>query len=203
MLQNFIKNRIKYELPKNSINGLCGVCGESNKCYDILKDTFTNLDMLKNKMICKNCVPLFSDKWRKSAFYFTKKKLIKLKQNEFEDLIFKEKLEFPCILSFSESRKKHRLFKSKISYSNEKINISTDSGMVTLCLHKDQKLFTHLKQIYNWKFPKSAIKTGNYHSGYFKKFNIPITNFLISENYLKRFRNTLKFNLLLQFINND
>lgn len=124
----------------------CAICRKKKKCKKILKKTFTDLDYLQGRFFCKNCIKLFNNKWLKTSFYWTKKNKRKIKQNQFYNLI--NNLKFPCLISFSESKKKHRLFRSKWSINKNKVYISLDNGNVILNLNKDLKLLNYLQKFY-------------------------------------------------------
>lgn len=196
-LQHFLKNRIIVDLPNTYQRNTCGVCGEATNCFDILKNTFTNLDQLKNQYICVRCVPLFSGKWLKTAFYFTNNKLQAIKQSDFEQIL--RNIEFPCVLSFSESRKKHRLFRSKVSVHHSCVYISVDDGEVCLNLNKDLPLFDYLLDFYRhnkvnkeWllgELPTYAIES------------IGIKKYLEFQQKIQKYKGTQKYKILISFLN--
>lgn len=131
-------------------DAICGRCGEKRDCYsDTLRDTFTNLDQLKSPNICGECAPYFSGELLKTAFCITEDGIQHLRQSDFERLVFGRNLQFPCILSFSASRKKHRLFRSRVTNSYTDIRISTDDGEVRFSLPADERLFAYLAKFYN------------------------------------------------------
>jgi len=198
-MKTFLQKRITFEGGKSIGLNICGICKEYLECFDVLKDTFTNLDEVGTGVFCAECAPLFTTEWLKTAFYFTEKEMRKLKQAEFEDLLFNNKLEFPCVLSFSASRKKHRLYRSNISNSPEHVYISTDNGEVDLNIEKDKKIFDAMKKLYSFKISKEWIKTGNYPSGAIAV--IGLQQFMKLEKELKKHRGTEKFNLLVDFLN--
>jgi hypothetical protein len=198
-IKNFINQRIPAQLKKPIRTDVCGVCYEYLECFDVLKGTFTNLDEVGTGVFCKQCAALFSTDWLKTAFYITLTGMYKLKQAEFEELLFNGKIEFPCILSFSSSRKKHRLYRSNISYHPRCVYISLDSGDVILDLKKDKKIFGSLKKLYSFNISKEWIKTGEYPA---KALVIMgLQEFMKLENELKKHRGTKKFNLLVDFLN--
>lgn len=134
---------------KISHNQTCGRCGYLGDCYsDVIKDTFTNLDELRSPYICQACAPYFNGDLLKSAFYITDTEVRLLKQADFEPLVFGKQLEFPCLLSFSASRKKHRLYRARPTYSYHLIRIATDDGEVELT-PADFALFDYLANLYN------------------------------------------------------
>lgn len=175
----------------------CGICGQDKECKEILSDTFTDLDNLKSKVFCDNCIKLFDNQWLKTAFYWTKKEKRKCQQKDFENVL--KNIEFPCLLSFSESRKKHRLFRTKWSYSRREVYISTDTGEVCLNLDRDMKLFDYLLKFYSEnKVSKEWMKM-EIPTGAIKK--IGLEKYLEFQDRIKNEKGTAKFNLLIDFIN--
>lgn len=195
-LQKFLKGKIK-QSGKNVGMATCGLCGENKKCFAFLKDTFTDLDQLKTRVFCADCSPLFSAELLKTAFYITEKDVKKIKQHEFESIL--KTIDLPCVFSFSASRKKHRLFRSRVSTDRRHIFISTDTGEVELNLDKDLKLFDYLSELYNkHKLSKAELSAD---------WNIANVVKIGSDKYfefLKRtekYRGTPKYELLINFLN--
>jgi hypothetical protein len=174
----------------------CGICGEKKECKEILKDTFTDLDNLKSKSFCKKCIKLFDNKWLKTSFYWTAENKKTIKQNDFEKILLN--LEYPCLLSFSESRKKHRLFRSKWTYFSNEIYISTDYGEEILNKH-DLYFFKYLLDFYkNNKISKSWLLEG-FPTGFIEKIGFE-KYFKFCEK-AKFYKGTLKYKLLVNFLN--
>lgn len=195
-IKDFLKNRLAFE-AKSVGEKKCALCGDKAECFDVLRDTFTDLDNLQGRYCCQDCSPLFSTELLKTAFYITTSNIRKLKQNEFAEVL--KEIEFPCILSFSASRKKHRLFRSTVSLSPERVFISTDTGEVILNLKKDLKLFDYLNKLYNeFKVTKAELISGEWTFYSIKKVGmVEYQNFL---RITKATRGTEKYNLLISFL---
>ncbi|MDR0608198.1 MAG: hypothetical protein LBG52_07885 [Candidatus Peribacteria bacterium] len=72
-------------------------------------------------------------------------------------------LQFPCVLSFTDSNKKHRLLRSKISYGKSEVWITLDGSYLQLNLEEDLKLLEVLQDFYQQnKISKEWILTGNF-----------------------------------------
>lgn len=201
-LKNFIK------LPESSkkrkpYKGPCSVClEETTEIVDLLTNSFTDREKIKDLKVCPSCSKLFDDEYRKSAFYATKKETKKIQQKDFEDILFVSGPKFPCVLSFSESRKKHRMFRSQVSMCQESVHISTDSGCVVLNLKQDKTLFQKMSEFYNkYKMSKSWIKNGNYPVPVIQQ--IGYKEFCEYESCFKESRGSPKFELLLNFVNKN
>lgn len=201
-LKDFVKSRtLEKEYKKLHNNVECGVCQDITDCYsDVISDTFTNLDQLSTHYICKECSCLFADSWRKSAFYINKKECKKIQQKEFEDILFNAHIVFPCILSFSESRKKHRLFRSKISYSPLMVYVSTDDGEVVFNIEQDKELFFYLSELYNsYKLSKSWLEAGEWPTNVIPQ--VGLEKYLEYREKVKKHVGTAKLHLIINFLN--
>lgn len=201
-LKDFVKSRTLEKKYKKLHKGvICGVCGEVTDCYsDVISDTFTNLDQLSSHYICPECACLFADSWRKSAFYITESECRKIQQKEFEDILFNGYIVFPCILSFSESRKKHRLFRSKISYSTAQVFVSTDDGEVVFNIEEDKKLFFYLLELYNnYKLSKSWLEAGEWPTNVIPQ--VGLEKYLEYREKVKKHVGTAKYKLIINFLN--
>jgi hypothetical protein len=178
----------------------CCVCGDIvDEVIPCLTNTFTDREKLKSGDVCRECSRLFSDDYRKSAFYITENEARRIQQGEIEKILF-QTIEFPCLLSFSESRKKHRLFKTIPSLSKEAVHISTDTAIVTVDTIKDSPLFQTMSDFYNsHKVSKAWIETGKYPvSFYISVGKIVIDEF---EDKVKEYRGSLKFSLFVKLLN--
>ena len=175
---------------------ICGIC-QKKQGTNKLKDTFTDCDYLPSKVFCEECFKLFDTEWLKTCFYWTKKEKRKIKQCDFEKIL--NNLEFPCLLSFSESRKKHRLFRTKWSATANKVYVSTDTGEVILNMRQDLPIFNYLCDFYrNNKISKSWI-VGEFPAGAIKQIGIP--KYLEFLQKVKKIKGTQKFELLVKFLN--
>lgn len=174
----------------------CGIC-RTNEGTNTLPDTFTDTDYLTTKAFCDGCIPLFDTQWLKTSFYWTRQEKKKIKQQEFYDIL--HKLEFPCLLSFTVSRKKHRLFRSKWSLSNKEVYISTDTEDVVLNLDKALPVLDYLQRFYrenkvskDWiinEFPTNAIK------------KIGFEKYIQLQKKIKKIKGTPTLDLFVKFIN--
>jgi hypothetical protein len=201
-----MKSLIGDKLPmadKKIIYGsfVCDVCGESiTESVQVLGDTFTDRERLKNGHICRECSRLFSDEFRKTAIYCTEKELKKLKQSDFENLLFEGQIEFPCLISFSESRKKHRLFRTRVSLSRLNVFVSTDSGEVEFDLEEDAETFSVISDFYNkYTVSKGWIETGEYPTQTYITIGYDVIKDF--ENKISSYRGTRKFILMIAFLN--
>lgn len=203
MVKIFLKNRVKISLPSRSRNTICGICGRYTDCYDILKKTFTNLDELYSRYICADCAPLFSIEWLKTGFYFTQNEMHKMKQHEYEYILFNQCIEFPCMISFSESRKKHRLYRTKISTSLDQVNLSTDMGNFIFNINPDSydnRVFWHLANMYNdYKISKSWLIDGFPMNAIYKTIGLKKYKELME--LIHPIRWDYKLNLIVKFLN--
>lgn len=178
----------------------CGVCQKQGTCYsDVLLNTFTDLDKLSSKYICHECSCLFSGVLLKTAFYITSTEVKKLKQNEFEKLLFIDGLDYPCALSFSESRKKHRLYRTPVTLDSRNVYISTDDGYITLNIERDRGLFYYLNNLYNEKISKEWLRSGKFPPMAIER--IGLDRYLDFQKITERLINTAKYNLIISFLN--
>jgi hypothetical protein len=136
----------------------CGLCQEEG-AIDILKDTFTDLDSLKSHVFCAEHAKLFDSEVLKTSFYIYDNQVFKIKQHELAGIIFGS-IQFPSKISFSKSRKKHRLFRTKDSLNKNNIIVSTDDGDVVIDQEQDKSLFDYLNYLYKQKIPKSELLNG-------------------------------------------
>jgi hypothetical protein len=176
----------------------CGICGKDAD-KDILRDTFTDLDSLKSHVFCEDCSTLFDGEFLKTSFYITEKEKRAIKQNELYDLIFLT-ASFPCKISFSKSRKKHRLFRTKWSPDEATIIVSTDDGDILLSRKKDKEIAEYLLYLYNEKqSSKSDILQGFTTSQSLKR--IGIDEYLRYKKKVGKLIKTKKLELLVDIIN--
>ncbi|MFW5720989.1 MAG: hypothetical protein ACOCWW_01235 [Bacteroidota bacterium] len=198
-LKEFIKNKgIRKDFKKTKDDLKCGVCEEVSECYtDCIGSNFTNIDMLKSPYICKECANLWADDYRKKSFYIAKKARV-IQQGEILDIL--NNIEFPCILSFTESNKKHRLFRSKISLNRNNLYVITDDHIIKFDLDRDLPLLEYLGKVYNSsKISKSCLLSGRFPLSAIR--NIGIEKYLEYRHKTRFIRNSYKFKLLIDFIN--
>jgi len=198
-LKSFVttpKDYIQNEYKSKGVDA-CGYCQENLELFDIFGPKFNDKEFLSDNYICKDCIILFSDYFRKKSFYITKDKSELLSQNQIADVL--RNIELPCILSFTESYKKHRLFKSQINYDKNNFAIQCDNYRVYLDLDKDIALMNFLETIYNkYELNKEWLLTGE----------IPAIKIIDMQNdYIeykkltKNLLNTNKLIVLVKFIN--
>ncbi len=177
----------------------CAVCRKNKGTIEQFTETFTDLDGIKGGKICERCQPLFSGKWLKTAFYFHNNEKRNLKQNEIADILFK-KMEFPCLISFSKSRKKHRLFRTKTSYAANDVILSTDDGDIHLNQNEDKKIFLFLEKLYNDYAIKKEDLLNNFESSFALK-KIGMANYFLFKKIIKKIKGTPKYEFLIDIIN--
>jgi len=112
---------------------------------------------------------LFNSNFRKKSFYITEEKANLITQKEILPIL--QKISFPCILSFTQSNKKHRLFRSKISQTREELFIILDDDILEFNLDQDLPVIEELDNIYkNNKISKEWIIQGNMPVNAIKKY---------------------------------
>jgi hypothetical protein len=198
-LKNLIKKPENLTLKLGKSKGVhpCGFCQEELEVFDIFGPKFNDREVLTNKYICKDCAVLFADYFRKKSFYISKKETKLLQQNEILDCL--KKVEFPCILSFTESYKKHRLFKSQINFTKTNFAIQCDNYRVYLNLDEDVGLLNFLEEIYNkYELNKEWLETGEIPS--FKILEMK-TDYIKYKNLTDKIKKTNKLHILVKFIN--
>jgi hypothetical protein len=169
MLKNFIKDKIKADtVCSKTLQWVCGICNEEGLCYtDARSANFTNHEYVSSLNVCEDCLPLLNSDFRKRNFYITENEARTIAQSEFYSIL--HNIQLPCILSFTDSNKKHRLFRSKISYKKNEVWITLDGNHLQLNLDTDLKLLDILQDFYQqhkvskewiltWDFPVWAIK---------------------------------------------
>jgi len=162
-LKNFVKLNKEEHTPKGSkkqILSKCGLCQENQECRNIFGPNFVGHDYITSPYICEDCAVLFSDTLRKKSFHITENTTGLIMQKDIADIL--RNTTFPCILSFTESNKKHRLYKSTISYDRTRVAVECDNERIYLNLDTDVPLMDFLENIYNnHKMSKSWLITGD------------------------------------------
>lgn len=163
MLKHLIAGRITSDKEHKSVGvATCWLCQEVIECYtDVVSDNFTNYEDVSDTVFCSWCSALFNATYRSKSFYITQNEIKTPSQKEFLGIL--NNLEFPCILSFTDSNKKHRLFRSKISHSPEQVFLMLDNGYVEFNLTIHLPILNSINEFYkNNKVSKEWILTGNY-----------------------------------------
>jgi hypothetical protein len=201
---SIVGNKIKIDEDKKGKSlGIkkCTICQKNKECYSYIKDTFTNLDQIRNNYYtCQECMVLFSGDMLKTAFYIDKDTIIKLKQADIQDYVFYKTLVFPCLISFSESRKKHRLYRTKPTLSYDNINVSTDISSISINRGKDISFFEYLSYLYNtFEIPKAMLENGNISVHYINIMGIDEYNTFKQKT--KTHIDTEKYKFLIKILN--
>lgn len=163
-LTDIIGDKIQIQFPK-TVEAVCWICQSCTTCYtDVVSSNFTNREDVTSTDFCFDCSKLFHSDYRKRSFYITQQDARLMKQNEFYEAL--HNLSFPCILSFTESNKKHRLFRSKISHDRNNITVTTDNTHIYLDLDEDLPILQAIQKFYQEnKVSKSWIVTWDYPVG--------------------------------------
>lgn len=201
MIKDFINWKITSE--KDCIKkwiGKCWCCENTEVFFDMISDNFNSFEEFKWDGVCKECLPLFNADYRKKSFYITDKEAKTIKQNEIFNILHNIKL--PCIISFTDSNKKHRLFRSKISTEKENVCIILDDWYLFLNLEKDIKILDKIDEFYKKnKVSKEWIIEGTYPVGAIKKYDL--SEFLELEKLVKPLRGGQKLKYLVAFCNKE
>lgn len=171
----------------------------------IIGAKFTNRDLFqKGEFLCEACANLLkgelSAKLRKSNFIAYKDHIEYFKQ----DVALKKLLtikETPFSVGLTFSYKKHNAFRSYLCYDTENYIIRQEDNFIEFKRKDVENMFKSIKPLYCSFFTKEEIKTGAYKIHNIEK--IGIIKFQQHEDVLKKYRNTLLFNLTLELFPYD
>lgn len=153
---------------KKQCQGQCGICQTDTLCRsDARSNNFTNHEEVTSLLVCDKCLKLLASDYRKRSFYITQEQARTVSQWEIYDIL--NNMEYPCILSFTDSNKKHRLFRSLVSTSPRDVVIVLDDRYLRFNLEKEVSLLHYLSDFYNahkvskkdmakWVFPINTMK---------------------------------------------
>lgn len=179
----------------------CWLCGEQRELYtDVVSSNFNNFEDVQSLNFCYDCCWLFNAEYRKKSFYITEKEAKTVSQKEFLDIL--NNLEFPCILSFTDTNKKHRLFRHRVSYDKSNVVLVTDNWYVVFDLDVDLPILNAINDFYaNNKVSKSRILEWSYPIGAIKKVGLEEYNKI--ESLVKPLRWSDKLKYMVAFCNKE
>lgn len=177
----------------------CWLCGEQRELYkDVVSSNFNNYEDVQSTEFCYDCCWLFNAEYRKKSFYITEKEEKIVSQKEFLGIF--NNMEFPCVLSFTDSHKKHRLFRHRVSYDKNNVVLVTDNWYVVFDLDVDLPILNVINEFYsNNKVSKSRILEWSYPIGAIKKIWLEEYNRI--EEIVKPLRWSDKLKYMVAFCN--
>lgn len=105
--------------------GMCGARSNSHRASAIIKDSFTQNDMVHGDWICWACETALKDRRSRSSFLANKDKYIKLERRQIWPTIWNPP-DPPFVIYCTTAGKKHGLFLSQPAQSKHRFRIQCD-----------------------------------------------------------------------------
>lgn len=202
MITHYISKHLKLENYKDIEKCcICGERGEAIKSKKIFSGNFNDWQYIKfdSEYICNKCASCFSSKafdgkaLRNYSVLITDDLIEKINRQLILQTIKNPPKKFAMIVTFSQ--KKHCFYQAKIN-TIEPFRIATDKYTLDIYTKEFLDLYYNLYKLYDLKFSKTEILSGNYSTKNMKKAGGDLWE--IDEKISKyRFTNLIDFSVWL------